>query len=289
MRLFAALLLALLPLSAAAVEVLATVRPLALIALAVAGPDARVQQLLPAGASAHHYQLRPADRLALSRADLVLWMGPAHEGFLGRVLPPEERLLTAQSLPGLVLKPKRRPDGDSVILGSVDAHAWLATRNAAVIALALAEALAGRDPAHAAAFRRNASAFAARLDALSRTQTTLFSRLPQRSYLAYHDAYQYLEPALGLRFRGSLLSGDEDRPGAKHFLRLSTRIRQENLGCLLGEPGFDQALARHVFNGRPARLVPVDETFARAPFTAAGFEAGLQAVGADVYRCLGGQ
>ncbi|MES2917965.1 MAG: metal ABC transporter substrate-binding protein [Pseudomonadota bacterium] len=289
MRLLAAFLLALLPLSAGAVEVLATVRPLALIAVAVAGPDAGVQQLLPAGASAHHYQLRPAERLALSRANLVLWMGPAHEGFLGRVLPPKARLLTVQSLPGLVLRPKRRADGDSVIPGSVDAHAWLDSRNAAVIARALAEELARRDPAHAATFRRNAAAFAGRLEALRVREGKRFSALPQRDYLAYHDAYQYLEPGLGLRFRGSLLSGDEDRPGARHFLNLSTRIRQENLACLLGEPGFDQALARHVFNGRPARLVPVDEAFARAPFSAAGFEAGLQAVSADVYRCLGGQ
>lgn len=289
MRLLAALLLALLPLSAAAVDVLATVRPLALIATAVAGADARVQQLLPAAASAHHYHLRPADRLALARADLVLWVGPAHEGFLTRVLPPGERLLTAQSLPGLALRTKRRPDGDSVVAGSVDAHVWLDPHNAAVIARALAEDLARRDPAHAAAFRRNAEAFAGRLEAWRLREGERFAGLPQPGYLAYHDAYQYLEPALGLRFRGSLLSGDEDRPGAKHFVALSARIQAEKLACLLGEPGFDQALARHVFNGRPARLVQVDETFARAPMTAAGFEAGLSALGADVYRCLGGR
>lgn len=289
MRLLAALLLMLLPLSAPAVEVLASVRPLALIASAVAGDDARVQLLLPPGASAHHYQLRPADRLALARADLVLWVGPAHEAFLQRVLAGQPRQLVAQRLPGVSLRQKRRPGGEGALPGSVDSHVWLDTDNAVAIARALAEALAARDPAHAAAYRRNANALATRLAAFRAREGQRFQRLRSRSYLAYHDAYQYLEPTLGLNFRGSLLSGDEDRPGARHFLLMSQRIRQEGLYCLLGEPGFDKALAQHVFNGLPANLVPVDELFVKAPLGAGGFEAGLQAMSDSIYRCLGGK
>lgn len=289
MRLLAALLLVFLPLSANAVELLASVRPLALIAAAVTGPGGKVQQLLPPGVSAHHYQLRPADRIALARADLVLWVGPAHEQFLSRVLAGQPRLLTAQRLPGINLRLKRRPDGDSALRGTVDAHLWLDTGNAAVIARALAEALAAYEPAGAATYRRNANAFATRLEAFEAREARRFQGLHSRSYLAYHDAYQYLEPTLGLSFRGSLLSGDEGRPGARHFLLMSQRIRKEGLFCLLGEPGFDQALARHVFNGLPGSLVTVDELFAQAPLDAGGFEAGLARMSAAVYRCLGGQ
>lgn len=289
MRLLALLLLALTPLTAGAVEVLASVRPLALIAAAVAGPDARVASLLPPGASSHHYQLRPADRIALARADLVLWVGPAHEQFLAGVLGASPRLLTAQHLPGIHLRLKRQPDGDSALPGTVDAHVWLDPDNAVVIARALAEALADRDPAHAAAYRHNAAAFATRIGTVSARQAQRFHRLRSRAYLSYHDAYQYLEPTLGLNFRGSLLSGDEDRPGARHFLLTSQRIRKEGLFCLLGEPGFDRALATHVFDGLPANLVPVDELFAQAPLDATGFETGLTRLSADIYRCLGGQ
>lgn len=289
MRLPVALLLVLLAPAAAAVEVLASVRPLALIAAAVAGPDARVATLLPPGASAHHYQLRPGDRVALARADLVLWVGPAHEAFLIRVLAGSPRLLTTQQLPGMRLLPKRRPDGGRVLAGTVDAHVWLDAGNAAVIARAVAEALAARDPAHAGAYRRNAEALAGRLRAWEAAQAQRFARLPARAYLAWHDAYQYLEPGLGLEFRGSVLSGDEDRPGARHVLLLSERVRREELRCLLGEPGFDPALARQVFRGHPARLVSVDEVFAAAPLAPGGFEAGLARLADDVHACLGGR
>lgn len=289
MRWLLVLCLALLAPAAAAVEVLASIRPLALIAVAVTGQPARVHLLVPPGASSHHYQLRPADRLALARADQVLWVGPAHEQFLARLLTASPRLLTVQHLPGLTLRPQRRPDGSGILPGTVDAHLWLDPDNAVRIARALAEALAAREPAQAASYRRNAAAFATRLAALTAREAQRFQGLRMRSYLAYHDAYQYLEPTLGLNFRGSLLAGDESRPGAKHFLLMAQRIRQEGLFCLLGEPGFDQALARHVFNDRAANLHEVDELFSQAPFDAGGYERGLAQLSQGIYHCLGGR
>lgn len=289
MRLLLALVLLLLPLAAPAAEILASIRPLALIAEAVAAPGDAVRQLVPPGASSHHYQLRPSDKLALARADLVLWVGPAHERFLSRVLAGQSRLLTAQRLPGVHTRLQRKPDGNGALPGTVDAHLWLEPDNAAVIARALAEALAARYPAQADVYRRNAATFANRLNLLKTQEGQRFQGLRSRSYLSWHDAYQYLEPTLGLNYRGSLLTSDEGNPGAKHFLLMSQRIRQEGIFCFLGEPGFDKALAHNVFNGRPANMIEVDELLTGAPLTATGYEVGLKQLADDVYRCLGGK
>lgn len=287
-RLLLSLLLALLPLSAAAVEVLASIRPLALIAAAVTGEAGSVRQLVPAGASSHHYQLRPSDKLALARAGLVLWVGPAHERFLVKTLAAHPGRLTAQQLPGIRLRPQRRPDGGSIQPGSVDAHLWLDPDNAAAIARALADALAAREPARAAVYRRNAAAFAARLTAFRVQQQARFQQLPSRAYVAYHDAYQYLEPLLGLHYRGSLMASPESKPGARHFLLMAQRIEREGIGCFLGEPGFDRGLAQQAFRGRALRTAEVDEQFAAAPWGRGGYEAGLAQMAAAIRRCLGG-
>lgn len=283
------LVLSMLALPATAVEVLASIRPLAQIAAAVTGEAGPVRQLVPTGASAHHYQLRPSDRLALSQAALVLWVGPAHEAFLQKALAGHPDLLTAQRLPGITPRLQRLINGDAATAGTVDPHLWLAPDNAVVIARALAQALAAEDPARAAEYRQNAARFATRLSAWQAQQAARFQGLTSRSYLAYHDAYQYLEPVLGLNYRGSLLSHAESKPGAKHFLLMAQRIRQEGLFCFVGEPGFDQALARHVFNGRPVNLVEVDELFAEAPLSASGYEQGLTRMADALYRCLGGK
>lgn len=288
MRVFAILLLSLLAWPATAAEVLASIRPLAQIAAAVTGDAGRVRELVPPGASSHHYQLRPSDKLALARADLVLWVGPAHERFLAKTLAGRTGVVTAQNLPGIRLEPQRPPAGDGVLAGTLDGHLWLDPDNAAVIARALAEALAARDPSHAAAYRRNAADFAARLATFKGQQAQRFHALPTHAYVAYHDAYRYLEPLLQLQYRGSLMANPESKPGARHFLLMAQRIESEGIACFIGEPGFDRRLAQRVIRDRPVRIAEVDELFASAPLDARGYETGLAQMAVALQRCLAG-
>lgn len=278
------------PARAADVAVVASIRPLALIARAVGGDQVQVRQLVPNGTSSHDYQLRPSDRVSLSGADIVLWTGPAHEQFLRKALGSGPALLiTAQSLPGIRLHPQRSLEGSALLPGTVDPHLWLDADNAVVIAAALANVLARRDPVHAALYRRNTATFAARMTVFKSRNAGRFQALPSRAVVAYHDAYHYLEPALGLRFRGSLTTHDAGRTGARHFLLMSQRIQSEGISCLLAEPGFDEALARRAFAGHVASFTPVDEFFVAVPFDGKGYEAGLTQMAEAIYRCLGGR
>jgi len=273
----------------AASGIVASIRPLALIARAVSGDQIRVRQLVPDGASSHDYQLRPSDRVALGAADIVLWTGPAHEQFLRKTLDNSRALLiTAQALPGIRLHAQRSLDGATVLPGTVDPHLWLDADNAVVIAVAVAESLAARDPAHAAAYRHNAAVFSARMAAFKARNASRFQRLNAHAVVAYHDAYQYLEPALGLVYRGALTTHEAGRTGARHFLLMSQRIQGEGVSCLLADPGFDVALAQRAFAGHVASFTAVDEFFAGAPFDAKGYEAGLMQMADGIYRCLGG-
>lgn len=270
------------------VEVLASVRPLALIARAVVVDPAQVRQLVPDGVSSHDYALRPSDRRALALADIVLRIGPAHDAFLNRALSGRTGItVEAQSLTGMTLLRQRQRDGSANPGAAVDAHVWLHPGNAAVIAQALAGVLAEADPAHAADYRRNARQFAQRLEALGQRLGKPASP-GGRPYVAYHDAYQYLEPSLGLRYRGSLTLDAESKPGARHFQLMVERIRTERISCLLAEPGFDKALAERVAGGRALRMESVDEMFTLAPSDATGYERGLAQMASEILRCTGG-
>lgn len=269
--------------------IVASIRPLALIARAVSGDQVRIHQLVPDGASSHDYQLRPSDRLALGATDMVLWTGSAHEQFLRKTLGNSHALLiTAQALPGIRLRPQRSLEGSTVLPGTVDPHLWLDADNAVVIAAAVAESLARRDPVHAAAYRHNAAVFSARMTAFKSRNAGRFQGLNTHAVVAYHDAYQYLEPALGLVYRGALTAHEAGRVGAKHFLLMSQRIQGEGVSCLLAEPGFDAALAQRAFAGHAASFTVVDEFFVGVPFDATGYEAGLTQMSEGIYRCLGG-
>jgi len=282
------LLLALaLPCAAQALEVVASIRPLALIADAVTGDPGQVRQLVPNGASSHEYALKPSDRALLARADLVLWVGPVHEHFLPGALRGRP-VLTAQDLPGVQRLPSRRLSDGSAIPGSTDPHLWLSPDNAAAIARALAERMAAMDAAHAERYRRNAEALAGRLQLQKAELLARFRPLQSRPLLAYHDAWHYFDHAMGLNFRGSLTLEPEHKPGAQHVLLMARRVQQEHIGCLLAEPGADTGLARRIFGTEAFRMAAVDELFATTPRGAQGYESALAGMAAEIERCLGG-
>lgn len=267
--------------SALAVEVLASVRPLALIAQAVVREPAQVRQLLPDGMSVHHPSLRPSDRKALLTADIVLRVGPAHDAFLDRVLAARKGpVVNAQTLPGIQLLRERARDGAALAKGHVDPHLWLQPDNAVVIAKAVAEALAAQDTAHAAEYRQRAQQFAEHVAAMKSAL-----RATPRPYVAYHDAYQYLDGVLALQFRGSLTADAESKPGARHFQWMATRLATEKIPCLLAELGYDAALVARVAGKSALRVVAVDEMLTTAAMNAQGYLQGFQQLAADVARC----
>lgn len=282
-------LVLLLPLLAAtrasALEVVASIRPLALIADAVMAGHGEARQLVPDGASSHEYALRPSDRALLARADLVVWVGPVHEHFLPGALR-DRPVLTAQKLPGLKRLPVRRLSDGGSVAGSLDPHVWLSPDNAAVIARALAVELGRRDKAGASAYAANAEAFARRVQLQNAALRQRFLPLRAQPLLAYHDAYHYLDDALGLRFRGSLTLEPEHKPGAQHVLAMARRVQKEKIACLLTEPGADAALATRIFGRQPYRVAGVDELFVGVPRGASGYETGLARMADDIYRCL---
>jgi zinc transport system substrate-binding protein len=281
-----ALLLLLLPsLPAGAVEVLASIHPLALIATAVVQGQGTVRQLVPDGVSSHDYALRPSDRVNLADAGIVLWVGPVHERFLVKLLNGSPaRQVVAQSLPGLVRLPQRGLDDAAPLPGTLDAHLWLNPANAITIARALAEALAQIEPANAARYRANAASFATTTLAAQTRLKAQLAPLGARPYLAWHDAYQYLEAPLGLHFAGAVTAGHDQPAGARHMALVASRIRSQHIGCLLAEPGFDPALTSRIASGSPLKVISIDELFA----SATSYTQGLENMAAGIRSCLGG-
>lgn len=63
-------------------QLVASVKPLQLVAHAIVADLGEVDLLIPPGASPHHYALKPSDIRVLQKADLVVWVGPDMEQFL---------------------------------------------------------------------------------------------------------------------------------------------------------------------------------------------------------------
>src|SRR5690606_24639186 len=89
--------------------------PLQLVAAAVQDGAGTPDVLLPAGASAHDYALRPSDVRRLRDAQLFYWVGPELENFLVRPLAARRQPSVAvQQLPELVVRHFEHGDRDDV-------------------------------------------------------------------------------------------------------------------------------------------------------------------------------
>lgn len=226
----------------AKLQVLASIKPLALIAQEVAGDQARVDTLLPITASPHDYPLKMSDHKRLRVADLVLWIGPEMESFLARPLSslPADKLITSYQLAGLNWPEEAQEDGhhhtNHVHLGK-DPHLWLDPRNAVLIAQALAERLAQLQPVSAAQFRANAQRFTASVQQLDQQLAAQLAPVKDVGFAVYHEGYGHFVGRYDLHQVAYVTYSPERRPGAKHLQELREILAKEG-ECLFMEPYY---------------------------------------------------
>lgn len=222
-------------------QVLASIKPLALIAREVAGDLAQVDTLLPVTASAHDYPLKMSDHRGLRDADLVLWVGEELESFLARPLAklPAHKVMTSYQLEGLFWP--EPTDHDHVHTshdhdhGIRDPHIWLDPRNAAIIARALAHRLGQLEPAAATQFMRNAERFSLSVAALDDRLMAQLSPVKHLGFAVYHEGYSHFVGHYGLHQLAYVTLVPERRPGARHLQELRTVLAKEGV-CLFLEP-----------------------------------------------------
>lgn len=224
----------------AKLQVLASIKPLALIAQEVAGDQADVVTLLPITASPHDYPLKMSDHKRLRSADLVLWVGPELESFLARPLAnlaPEKQIATYQ-LASLHWPEVESPEyhGNHTHTGK-DPHIWLDPRNAVLISQALAARLAELQPESAAVFLANAEHFAASVQRLDEQLAKQLAPVKAIGFAVYHEGYGHFVARYGLRQLAYVTYTPERRPGARHLHELRQLLAKEG-ECLFMEPYY---------------------------------------------------
>ena len=81
------------PVFADDIEVAVSIAPLRLIVERLVGDFAAVNQIIPQGQSAHHSSLRPSQRQAVARADMVILTHPQLEASLAPLMQDESRFV----------------------------------------------------------------------------------------------------------------------------------------------------------------------------------------------------
>ncbi|HEX8855456.1 MAG TPA: zinc ABC transporter substrate-binding protein [Thermoleophilaceae bacterium] len=228
--------------------VVATTTQLADIARNVAGPEAKVEQILRPNTDPHEYEPRPGDAIAVSKAKVVLRSGGEVDSWL-------EGVLNQASSGARVVNV-----GAGVKLRGDDPHWWQDPQNAELATRAIASALAAADSKHAAAYRQRAEAYARKLRTLDGAIARCMGRLPasERRLVTNHDALEYFAHRYRVTVVGVVIPSLSTAAGASagETAKLVKTIRREYVREIFPESSVPKGVEAAVAHEAGAKLGP---------------------------------
>ena len=214
----------------------------------VGGNSVNVTTLVGPDSDAHVYAPAPADAKKIADAKLVFVNGFGLEGWLPRLV---------QSAGGKAAVVTATSGITPLKLGSdADPHAWQSVANAKVYVANIRDALVTADPANAEAYKSNANAYLAQLDALDREVREAVAQIPEnrRKVISAHNAFRYFAAAYGVEFVAPAGVSTESEASARDVARIITQIRSARIPAVFLENITDPRLIGRIAAETGARV-----------------------------------
>lgn len=264
------------------INIVASIKPLALLAEPLLHESDQLDTLLAANASPHHFSLQVSHLRKLQEADLVLWVGADMERFLIKPLtniPPVTQL---------TLEPELNQDlaqnDVHTHLKSQDFHGWLSLQKATAFTIQLGERLAILRPQHQDYYRDRAAAQVERLGQLHSELSSIFAVAHNTGFVAYHPAYSELVDTYKLKQVGVVTMSPEIPASARKLYELQEVSRQGTAKCLFSELSHRSRATDEVAHNLQLRLVVLDP-LGQNPKTTS-YEALMRQLALDMSACL---
>ena len=262
----------------------------------VAGDGAEVTMLIPPGADSHSFEPSPKDILAIQNADLFIYTGGESDNWIERLLSSmgdapetlrmmdvvtvlaEEHTASMQSdhahdhehdadtCTDENHDHNTEPEHDTTLCTDdnhhhqhaeeLDEHVWTSPRNAILIVEAIADKLGQLYPASAEAFRANAAAYTAQIDAIDHAFAEVVAN-GQRDLIIFGDRFplRYFADAYGLRYDAAFPGCSEDsEPSVRTVISLVDTVRAEGVPVVFHIEYSSQKTARILAEETGAQL-----------------------------------
>lgn len=261
--------------------------------------------IIPANASPHDYTLRPSAAKALQNADIIFWMGSSLTPWLDRAtttLMKDAQMIALLDTEDTIILEVRdeltfdadhgdheehedhdehdehkdhvseHKDGHDH--HGIDPHAWLSAKNASVWLSVIAAHLSEIDPKNKETYKTNAAVGQKDLTDLATDISKTLSGVQGRSFIVYHDAFQYFENDFNFTAAGAISPSDAAPVSPARIAAIRSMIEKEGIDCILSEPQYSQGLIQSVSSGTEVNLGIID-----------AIGAGIT-IGPDLYNTL---
>lgn len=231
----------------APLNVVATFSILGDFAKNVGGDRVSATTLVGQNSDTHVYTPTPADAKKIADAKLVIVNGLGLEGWLPRLVKSSgSKAVTVVATKGITAR--KIEDGHSHDPADADPHAWQSVPNAKIYVANIRDALVAADPVGAEAYKANATAYLAKLDALDRDVREAVAKIPpeRRSVISTHDAFGYFAAAYGIKFIAPQGVSTESEPSARDIAAIISQIKKQKIPAVFLENVSDPRLMRRI-------------------------------------------
>tara|TARA_B100001540_G_scaffold317527_2_gene351101 strand:+ start:7968 stop:8876 length:909 start_codon:yes stop_codon:yes gene_type:complete len=244
--------------------VVTTIAPLQFIAQQVMKGVAEPTQIITGYHSPHHFQLKPSQRHAIAKADLVLYVSPSLESFLPAG-HDDEKYIALIHTRGLILRSLPTSLGHKSLnhhphsgVKAADPHIWLAPYNMKIMAQEISRILMEKDPAHAALYRQNSQSLIQQITKIEQNAADILDNMKKVAFVVEHPAYGYFEEQFDLHHIGHVKPTEDIPPSAKHIKDLQNMLRQTPVNCLIYDKSRPSRTSQALAARYNLKLISVD-------------------------------
>lgn len=192
----------------------------------------------------HDYALEPRQLVRLDEADVFVMNGAGAEPFLAAALAarptlPVVDLSAEQALLESGHVHDHEHEHETHDDTAVNSHLWVSPLRYRQQVQTLCEGLAAADPTHEAAYRANAAAYLAKIDALWARMQQAAQPLSAVPSVLYHDSLLYLAEDLGLSVAASLNIGEDTHADPTARAAAELALKEAELAVLWYDNQYD--------------------------------------------------
>ena len=231
------------------VHAIVSILPQQTFVQAIAGTKVDVSLMVSRGSSPHTYEPKPAQMMAISKADLYFAMDVEFEHVWlpkFKSLNPSMKVISlTQGIQKISMAHTHHEHGEheEIETKAKDPHIWTDPSNVAIIAKHIYRALVLEDAKNEAYYKKNLDLFLASIRKTdTRIKKILSSLKENRSFMVFHPSWGYFAKAYGLTQITVEVEGKSPKP--KALVRLIKEAKAKKITAIFTQAEFSDTSAK---------------------------------------------
>ena len=221
-------------------KVIATIFPYYDIVRAVGGDKIEAEILLDPNAEVHEYQASPADKRKIDAAKLIVKNGLGLDDWQVLKDAKADVVIIGDGV-GTGLGPTSAPQ-----TGVVNPHVWLDPKKQMQATVMVRDALIKMDPENTSTYKANAARYVAELESLDNDFAAAAAGFHKKTFIGFHEAYEYLAARYGLDEIASLEEADKGGLTPAQVAKVKELIADKKTTVLFAEDELSRQMIENI-------------------------------------------